>query len=131
VKVVQVEMMAKFVLGQALHLEWLFCIVHQKVYSYVCGHGLGTSLADCSGRRVHTIDLIWWYACYYIRDDFMYVGMAWVRPCLIALAGEYIRLTLTWWYAFYYIREYYIYVGVAWADRFGRRVHMVTYYEGW
>ena len=23
---------------------------HQKVYSYVCGHGFGTSLADCSGR---------------------------------------------------------------------------------
>ena len=24
----------------------------------------------------------------------MYVGMAWVCPCLIALEGEYIRLTL-------------------------------------
>ena len=38
--------------------------------------------------------LIWWYARYYIRDDFMYVGVPWVHPWLIALEGEYIRLTL-------------------------------------
>jgi len=103
---------------------------------YVGMHGLGMSLADCSGRRVHKIDpymvtyydcirvdfmymgvawvcpcsgrrvdkidpLVWWYACYYIRVDFiiiiiivsMYVGVAWVCPWLIALEGEYIRLT--------------------------------------
>ena len=29
--------------------------------------------------------LIWWYACYYIRDNFMHVGVAWIRPWLIAL----------------------------------------------
>ena len=60
----------------------------------------------------------------------MYVGMAWVRPCLIALEGEYIRLSLTCRYACYYIRDDFMYVGVAWADCFGRRVHVVTYYEG-
>ena len=27
-----------------------------KVYSYVCGHGLGTSLADCSGRSIRKIN---------------------------------------------------------------------------
>jgi len=55
--------MAEFILGQATnHLEWLFCTVkqykstQQMVYSYVCGHGLSTSLADCSGKRVHKID---------------------------------------------------------------------------
>ena len=30
-----------------------------------------------------------------------------------------------------YIRDDFMYVGVAWADCFGRRVHVVTYYEGW
>ena len=30
----------------------------------------------------------------YRRDDFMYVGVAWVHPWLIALEGGYIRLTL-------------------------------------
>ena len=54
---------------------------------------VGTSLADCSERRVHKSILIWRYRCYYIRDDFMYVGMAWVHPWLIALEGEYIRST--------------------------------------
>jgi len=44
----------------------------------------------------------------------MYVGVAWVRPWLIALEGEYIRLTLIWWYACYYIRDDFMYVGVAW-----------------
>ena len=44
--------------------------------------GLGTSLADFSGRRVHNIDpyMVTYYDC--IRVDFMYVGMAWVRPWL-------------------------------------------------
>ena len=31
---------------------------------------------------------------HYIRNDFMYVGVAWVHPWLIALEEEYIRLTL-------------------------------------
>ena len=53
------------------------------------------SVADCSGRRVHKIDpYVTYYDC--IRVDFMYVGMAWVRPWLIALEGEYIRSTLTY-----------------------------------
>ena len=47
--------------------------------------------------------------CYYIRDDFMYVGVAWVRPWLIALEGEYIRSTLIWWYGCYYIRVDFMY----------------------
>ena len=98
-----VGMMAEFVLGQATNcLEnctWNGCKAIQehtsKVYSYVCGRGLGMSLADCSGRTVIRSTLIWWYACYYIRDNFMYVGVAWVRPWLIALEGEYIRSTLS------------------------------------
>ena len=52
------------------------------------------------------LNLIWWYGCYYIKDDFMYVGVAWVRPGLIA---EYIRLTLIWWYVCYYVRNDFMY----------------------
>ena len=59
--------------------------------------GLGTSLADCSEGEYIRSTLIWWYACYYNkRVDFMYVGMAWVCPLLIALEGEYIKSTLIW-----------------------------------
>jgi len=53
-------------------------------------------MAAFSGRRVHSIDpyMVTYYD--YIRVDFMYVGMAWVRPWLIAPGGDYIRLTLIW-----------------------------------
>jgi len=57
------------------------------------------ALVDYSGRRVHKIDPYVVVCSYYIRVDFMYVGMASVHPWLIAMEGEYIRSTLIWWYA--------------------------------
>ena len=44
-----------------------------------------------------------------IRVNFMYEGVAWVRPWLIPLEGEYIRSTLIWWYACFYIRVDFMY----------------------
>ena len=56
--------------------------------------------------------MVTYYDC--VRVDFMYVGMAWVRPWLIAPGGDYIRLTLIWWYACYYVRVDFMYVGMSW-----------------
>ena len=66
----------------------------------------------------------------------MYVGMAWVRPWLIPLEGEYIRLTLIWWYGCYYIRDDFMYVGVVvlgavsyLADATGLRLDLAAVHE--
>jgi len=60
---------------------WYACYYIRVDFMYVGMHGLGMSLADCSGRRVHKIDpyMVTYYDC--IRVDFMYMGVAWVRPC--------------------------------------------------
>ena len=57
--------------------------------------------------------MVTYYDC--IRVNFMYVGMAWVRPWRIAPEGEYIKLALISWYGCYYIRDNFMYVGVAWV----------------
>ena len=49
---------------------------------------MGTSLADCSRRRVHEIDHYMVTYCDCIRVDFMYVGVAWVRPWEKCLTEE-------------------------------------------
>jgi len=36
----------------------MICMLLYKGRFYVCGHGLGTSLSDCSGRGIHKIALI-------------------------------------------------------------------------
>ena len=53
----------------------MVCMLLYEGQFYACGHGLGTSLADCSGR-LYKIDpcMVTYYDC--IRVDFMYVGVA-------------------------------------------------------
>ena len=63
----------------------------------------------------------------------MYVGMAWVHPCLIALEGEYIKLPIYMVICMLlYKGRFYVCrcgLGTSLAGCFGRRVYMVTYYE--
>ena len=63
----------------------------------------------------------------------MYVGVAWVHPCLIALEGEYIRLTLIIMVIGMLLYKGRFYVcgcglGTSLADCFGRRVHKIDPY---
>ena len=58
----------------------------------------------------------------------MHVGMAWIRPWLIALEGKYIRSNLIWWYACYYIRDDFMYVGVAWVRLWLIRSTLIWWY---
>ena len=74
----------------------MYCIHMYVGMTWVCPW-----LIALEGEYIRST-LIWWYTCYYIRVDLMYVGVAWVHPWL---EGEYTRLILIWWYACYYIRD--------------------------
>jgi len=54
--------------------------VHHSVDHFLALYlGVHPWLIALEGKYIK-LTLIWWYACYYMRVDFMHVGVAWVHP---------------------------------------------------
>ena len=113
-KLVEIDLgtIAEFVLGQAtIHLEsctWNGCFVQQIIQA----------------------------RAYMKRFFYMYVGVAWVRPWLIALEGEYIRsidpymvVNLLLYKGQFYVGGSGLGMSLQLADGSGRRVHKINPYN--
>ena len=91
----------------------------------------GTSLADCSGGKVHKIDPYMMVCMLLYNSQFLFVGVAWVHPRLIALEGEhkidpYMVVRTLLYKGWFYVC--WCGLGISLADCSGRRVHKIDPY---
>ena len=99
--------------GVAWVHPWLIALQGEYVRSTVCGCGLGTSLSDCSGRRIHKIDP------YMVIGMLLYKGRFYVCGCGLGTSladcfGRRVHKINPYMVTYYdCIRVDFMYVGVA------------------